>query len=331
MKRKIKGILLLINAVLLVAGCESTNKRSNSGVAEQLPTLPEKNAVKVIFETDFTFDVDDVGALAVLHGLQNEGKTSILAVSYNEVQKKAADAIDAINTWYNRGGIPIGLYDKPLYGQDDRNHSWYINELAGMKHNIHDNVVDTSLNVYRKVLASQEDHSVIIVSAGFLNNLYDLLNDPEGYTLVQNKVKKLVVMGGLNNDTFNFVRHELADQSEYVLKNWPGPLMISDTGGNMITGETLSSSTPGNNPVRRAFELWTGSPDKGRASWDEITCLYGVLGTKFFKEFWLGTGSLKNGYKWVLKNPDRGYVTPSNYYTVEKEIERLMTLPPVKK
>lgn len=327
MIRKINMILLVLLALFFISGCKS----SNTGVTDQFTPLSDNNAVNVIFETDFTFDVDDVGALAVLHGLQNEGKARILAVSYNEVQKKAEEAIDAINTWYNRGDIPIGLYDKPLYGQDDRNHSWYINELAGMKHNINDNVVDTSLNVYRKVLASQEDHSVVILSVGFLNNLYDLLKDPEGYTLVEDKVKKLVVMGGLNNDTFNFVRHELVDQSEFVLENWPGQLMISDTGGSMITGETLSSTTPPNNPVRKAFELWTGHRKTGRASWDEITCLYGVLGTEYFKEFWLGTGSLKNRYKWVLKNPDRGYVTPLNYNTVENEIERIITLSPVKR
>jgi len=32
-----------------------------------------------------TLDVDDVGALATLHGLQTEGKVNILAVCYNEV------------------------------------------------------------------------------------------------------------------------------------------------------------------------------------------------------------------------------------------------------
>ena len=39
---------------------------------------------KIIFETDFTADVDDVGALTVLHALADRGEADILAVSYNE-------------------------------------------------------------------------------------------------------------------------------------------------------------------------------------------------------------------------------------------------------
>ena len=62
---------------------------------------------KVIFETDMCLDVDDVGALAVLHGLQTEGNVNLLGVCYNEVHPLAPDVIDAINTYYDRGTIPI--------------------------------------------------------------------------------------------------------------------------------------------------------------------------------------------------------------------------------
>ena len=65
-------------------------------------TLPKS----VIFETDMCTDVDDVGALAVLHALADSGEAEILAISFNEVHPSAADAICAINTWYNRDDIP---------------------------------------------------------------------------------------------------------------------------------------------------------------------------------------------------------------------------------
>jgi len=116
---------------------------------------------KVIYETDFTVDVDDVGALAVLHALADNGEAEILAVSYNEVQSRAADAIDAINTWYGRGDIPIGLYDKPL-ADPDYFHS-YIDPLAGMANDITDNWVGSSLDLYQRVLSEQPDNSVTIV------------------------------------------------------------------------------------------------------------------------------------------------------------------------
>jgi hypothetical protein len=146
---------------------------------------------------------------------------------------------------------------------------------------------------------------------------------------VQDKVKLLAVMGGLNNDGFNLSRHNLVDQSQFVLENWPGSLVTTDVGGDMITGETLTSTTPIHNPVRRAYELeWHQGPDIGRCSWDQVTVLYAVYGAKYYEEDWEGSGSLKNGYTWTFSKGIRGYAAPKNDQEVEDEIERLMTLEP---
>ena len=293
--------------------------------------LAQSDPVKVIFETDMTLDVDDVGALAVLHGLQTEGKVKLLGVCYNEVHPLAPDVIDAINTYYNRGTIPLGIYRKDLkdpdpadYFTEERNF-----DVDNMPHDPFDNMVADAVALYKHILKTQPDSSVVIISVGFLNNLHDLLMDPEGFALVKSKVKQLAVMGGLKNDGFNFTRHDLVDQSQYVLENWPGILVTTDVGGDMITGETLTSTTPIHNPVRRAYELeWHQGPDIGRCSWDQVTVLYAVYGTKYFKEDWEGSGSLKNGYTWTFSKGIRGYAAPKKDKEVEDEIERLMTLEP---
>jgi hypothetical protein len=303
---------------------------TNSVLAQSEIKNPEP-PINIIFETDMTTDVDDVGALAVLHGLEIEKKVNILGVCYNEVHPLAADVIDAINTYYNRGTIPIGIYRKNL---QDPDHSDYFSsernfDVDNMNHDSFDNIVAEAVAVYKHLLKTQEDNSVVIISVGFLNNLYDLLKDPEGFELVQRKIKLLAVMGGLNNDGFNLTRHGLVEQSQYVIENWPGTLVTTDIGGNMITGETLSSATPIYNPVRRAFELeWHQGPDIGRSSWDEVTVLYAVYGTKYFEEDWDGGGSLKNGYTWTFSKGQRGYAKPKNDKVVENEIERLLTLEP---
>ena len=281
--------------------------------------------VPVIYETDMCLDVDDVGALAVLHGLQNEGKVNLLAVCFNEVHPFGAAAIDAINTWYGRGDIPVGVYKDTLYKPDN---SWYLEGVAKFPHTLDNERAASALDTYRQVLADQPDNSVTIVSVGFLNNLYDLIKDPEGYALVEKKVKLLVAMGGLNNDGFNFSRHGLVDQTQYVIENWPGTLVTTDVGGRMITGETLTATTPVNNPVRRAYELRQG-PNTGRSSWDQVSVLYAVYGTQWFNETWEGGGSLRNGYTWKFKKGYRGYAAPKDDSQVRDEIERLMTLPPV--
>ena len=69
---------------------------------------------KVIFEIDMSTDVDDVGALATLHALADSGAAEILAISFNEVHPSAANAICAINTWYNRGDIPTRILHRIL-------------------------------------------------------------------------------------------------------------------------------------------------------------------------------------------------------------------------
>lgn len=293
--------------------------------------LAQSDPVNVIFETDMTLDVDDVGALAVLHGLQTEGKVNLLGVCYNEVHPLASNVIDAINTYYNRGTIPIGIYRKDLKDPDPSDYftSERNFDVDNMLHDSFDNIVTDAVAVYKHVLKKQADNSVVIISVGFLNNLHDLLKDPEGLELVQRKVKLLAVMGGLNNDGFNFTRHDLVDQTQYVIENWPGTLVTTDVGGDMITGETLTNTTPIHNPVRRAYELeWHQGPDIGRCSWDQVTVLYAIYGAKYFEEDWNGSGSLKNGYTWTFSKGHRGYAAPKNDKEVENEIERLMTLVP---
>lgn len=295
--------------------------------------------VKVIYETDMCLDVDDVGALAVLHGLQNEKKVNLLGVCYNEVHPLGASVIDAINTWYNRGNIPIGIYMNYDQAFKDPDPSDYFTreryfDLDNMPHDPFDNIVGCAIAVYKHILKNETDNSVVIISVGFLNNLYDLLKDPEGYALVKSKVKLLAVMGGLKDDDFNFTRHSLVDQTQYVIENWPGRLVITDEGSQMITGETLTATTPVNNPVRRAYELeWEQGPNVGRSSWDQVPVLYAVYGTKYYKEDWDGSGRLRDDegkpkFTWNLQKGHREYATPKDNKQIEDEIERLMTVPP---
>jgi len=328
MSFRIIGIyLILFITLLLFSSCEDSVTKSKDIIGLDIDVV----GVPVIYETDMTLDVDDVGALAVLHGLQKEEKVTILGVCYNEVHPLAPDAIDAMNSYYNRGTIPIGIYNKSLQNPDpsdyfssDRN-----NDVDNMEHDLSDNSVVDALEVYKQILASQEDNSVVIISVGFLNNLYDLLKDKKGHELVEKKVKLLAVMGGLHNDGFNFVRHNLVGQTEYVIENWPGTLVTTHVGGSMITGESLTRSTPQNNPIRKSYELeWGVGPHKGRSSWDQVTTLYAIYGTRYYKEEWEGNGSLSNGYKWEFSENYRGYAEPINDSQVEREIERLMTLAP---
>ena len=102
-----------------------------------------------------------------------------------------------------------------------------------------------------------------IVSVGFLNNLDDLLHVDTA--LVSRKVCELVIMGGRNNDDFNFVRHNLVGVTERVIRSWPTPFVVTDFGGDVRTGISLSHR-PAANPVREAYFRWFDGAYKGRSS-----------------------------------------------------------------
>lgn len=300
------SIILILLFVLPLAGQEITPK-------------------KIIYETDMCLDVDDVGGLAILHALANNGEAEILGVSFNEVHPSGAATIDAINTWYGRGDIPIGVYKGVLNNPDG---SGYLDAVAKFPHDLDNNSAMSSLELYRQVLSQQPDSSVTIISVGFLNNINDLLlAEPE---LVARKVKELVQMAGVNNDGFNLVRHNLVSASQNVIENWPTPLVISQEGSSILTGDNLQSA-PEENPVREAFYKFFGNSFKGRPSWDEMAVLYGVRGTRnYFNLISSGTGSLSNGYVWHMKPGFRSYLT--NRYgnsTYEKIIEELMDQLPI--
>ncbi|MCY3621273.1 MAG: nucleoside hydrolase [Gammaproteobacteria bacterium] len=279
---------------------------------------------RIILETDMTFDVDDVGALAVLHALADDGRAKIIAVNYNEVHENGASAIDAINTWYGRSDIPVGVYRSELPDPDP---SRYLDHLAAFPRRLTADGAPDALDVYRRVLNDQPDGSVTIVSVGFLNNLADLLRAETD--LVASKVEKLVVMGGRHNDGFNLVRHGLVDTTQEVIENWPTPLAISDYGGRVHTGATLAD-TSADNPVREAYFRWFGGRFEGRSSWDQVAVLYAIYGAgDWFEDVASGTGSLRNGYSWQLKSGWRTYVGPKRSEEGFVDlIERLMVEPP---
>ena len=179
------------------------------------------------------------------------------------------------------------------------------------------------------MLSEQPDNSVTIISVGFLNNLYDLLTAES--ELVAQKVTELVVMALLIDDPYNTVRHDLIDKSEYVIHNWPTPLVISQHGESVQTGARLAE-TPAENPVREAYYRRFNGQYKGRSSWDQIAVLYGVRGlSDYFTEVTDGTGRLSNGYTWEMKDGFRSYLkvrlSDSEFVRI---IENLMIKPPKK-
>ena len=274
-------ILLLVNVAPL------------SSVAES-PTIP-----RILFDTDMATDCDDAGALGVLHALADNGECEILATVVSSLNPTASAAVETINTYYHRPGLPVGA----VRGSGAKVTSRFTDRLASaFPHHFHEGVeVPDALLVYRDILEQQADHSVTIVTVGYLTNLRNLMQIPtseghlSGIDLIQAKVKKWVCMGGnfigqpavddLKLDNVNF-RRDAASAFE-VIRHWPvkvdfaGREVCSIPSG--LEAGAVLVGTPAGNPVRMAYESYFGGPGRSRHVADLVTVLYAVRG---LRDYW---------------------------------------------
>src|SRR6185437_1385424 len=248
---------------------------------------------RVIFDTDMGPDYDDVGAITLLHAFADSGKAAILATMASNKYEGIAAVIDVFNTWFHRPNIPIGVPREWAVDQKDWQH-WTDTILAKYPHAIRENAqAEDAVALYRRILAKQPDHSVVIITTGFFTNLSNLLqsrgdssSNLSGKQLVDKKVKKLVSMGGIFplGREFNVASDSIA--SAYVFDHWPTPILLSgfEIGVKIKTGLPLvNNAAIQNSPVKDVFRICLPMAKEdagGRSSWDETAVLVGVAGYK---------------------------------------------------
>ncbi len=312
-------------------------------IAASYAAFPQKTkSEKIILDTDFGNDCDDAGALAILHQMAYQGQAEILATMYPMNDEWGAAAIDAVNTYYGKPNIPIGTY-KGSYEYKGKHNDFYNSKLAtGFPNDLKTgkNAPD-AVSLYRQILASQKDKSVIIVVVGPQRLVADLLlskpdsfSKLDGMALVKKKVKKLVSMGAEypRGDEWNI--KICPDGAQLVAEQWPTPIVYSgfEIGKPIMTGERLITETPETNPVRLAFE---SNPmvdaKKNRHSWDETAVLFGVRG---FRDYWtIGTGKIKieadGKNEWSPGGKSRHYlIAKKSVADMKKIIEDMMVAAP---
>jgi inosine-uridine nucleoside N-ribohydrolase len=250
--------------------------------------------VKIIFDTDFGPDYDDVGALAFLHAMADSGKAEILATVASNKNNLTAPSIEVVNKYFRREELPIGA--PKTTGVDIRSpQHWTDSIVAKYPHLISStDEVEDAVAVYRRILEKMPDNSVTIITVGFLTNLKNLLNSKpdnisglSGRELVTRKVNLLVSMAGSFPSGREFNIYTDSVSSEGLFENWPGKIIFtgSEIGSKIFTGLRLINSDIRNSPVKDVFRISIplSEEDKnGRMSWDETAVLIGVYGTRNF-------------------------------------------------
>ena len=76
--------------------------------------------IPLIFDTDIGNDCDDVLALGMIHALQTRNRCRLVAVTITKDHDQCAPFVDAVNTFYGRGEIPIGVCRSGVTPQQSR-------------------------------------------------------------------------------------------------------------------------------------------------------------------------------------------------------------------
>ena len=154
---------------------------------------------------------DDVAALKKLCLYVKAGKCTLLGVNCDREGDWNAQMIKVMLSYYGCGSVPIGLErtypdssphifidycDREKW--DTIKKDWTPKSVWSNKDYQKcnpDSLLD-GYDFYCELLRKADDHSVTIISIGFMTTLSRLLSTPEGIDLVTKKVNKIYVMGG---------------------------------------------------------------------------------------------------------------------------------------
>jgi len=255
-------------------------------------TAMAADPVRLIFDTDMGNDVDDVLALGMIHALQSRGVCDLIAVTVTKDHELAGPFVDAVNTFYGRPHIPVGVVrhgathdeGKFLKLVRDRRHPHTLKRSAD---------APNAVVLLRKVLAAQPDGSVVIVQVGFATNLARLLASPvdsacplTGKELVAKKVKLVSAMfgaykaeGGASTHREYNVVEDLPAAKKFAA-DWPTPIVFSGFEvGLAVTYPAVSIEKDfgycKNHPLSEAYRLYDPPPHE-RPCWDLTSVLYAV-------------------------------------------------------
>jgi inosine-uridine nucleoside N-ribohydrolase len=248
-----------------------------------------REPVRIIFDTDMGNDVDDAMALAMLHALETRGECRVLAVTLTKNHPLSGPFVDALNTFYGRGEIPVGV--RRVGGTNDEVHYLPLAEQRDegqlrYPHKLDNATAPDAVELLRKTLAAQPDGTVVLVQVGFFYNFASLLDAPADRELVQKKVRLLCLMGGSfqtiegNRHFLEYNVHSEILPAQKLARDWPTPTVWSGFEiGNALHYPAVSIERDFNyaphHIIAEAYRLYQPPPHE-RPTWDLTAALYAV-------------------------------------------------------
>lgn len=255
---------------------------------------PKPEPVRIIFDTDMGNDIDDALALSVIHALQTRGECQLLGVTVSKDNPYCAPFIDAVNEFYGRGAIPIGMIRDGKEQEDGK----FVRQVSQARDGDklrypHDltsgDDAPEAVALLRQLLAATPEKSVVLVVVGFSTNMARLLESgPDsaspltGRELVARHCCLLSMMAGMFTDPRQkeYNVHIDLPSANKVFAEWPTEIVASGFEiGRAIKYPAASIEHDfafvAHHPVQEAYTLYMQMP-YDRETWDLTSVLYAV-------------------------------------------------------
>lgn len=252
---------------------------------------------RLIYDDDCSLDVDCVATLPILYTLEGRGEVKVLAM--------VADSADPFSAPVMRLFAKYGGHPKTLIGANQSNDPatalckkntcndsvWAEKLVARFDPGDTRAKFPDCVQVYRRVLAKQPNHSVDIVVTGFatcLNQLLashaDTISALSGAELVKQKVKLLSVMGGRYPEGIEWNFECDAPEFHALFSKWtrqdgyPPVYLNGFANGEHVLAGAPATALPTVNPTRYGMQL--AGTDQ-RPMWDMLSVLFAARGEAY--------------------------------------------------
>ena len=310
-------VLTMGPLVLTMVFCSNMVLTSCSDKDETATQIQDKaytGVPLVIFDTDIGSSADDLFALEMLYRYDEQQLCQLLCVVVDREGETNADFADVMNTYFGHPDVPIGLVQDGIKNPKvwiDYAHVAYMTEADDTTpmflRTIDQNEMrPDGYKLYRRLLAQQPDHSVSIVSTGFVTCLAQLLQSEadeysalSGVELVHQKVKCIYLQGGVFGDAeesdFNFAQGITFAQAFFDL--WPkdvdmvfSPMEVGQTVEYTPEQVIADVSWTDRHPIKQVY--MTCDCNTGQRMWDPMCVIQAVEGDSLFSLSKRGTISI---------------------------------------
>lgn len=298
----------------------------------------------IIIDTDLGSSTDDVATICMAYSYMRQSRAELLGIVVDRMGEQNAVFADVLNTYFGFSDIPIGLcrngVENPQIFTDYAHIAEKKRADGSPLFARSQTMFEDDYKVYRKILASQPDNSVTVLSIGFLTSLANLLTSSpdeysqlDGVSLVAQKIKRIIVMGGKFDETDKNGEYNIQQSGRFAetfFRLLPSSIPVDYSpeavGNALYWTKTEILQTLAHRNVHPLKQIYLDCPeDPYQRMWDPLTIIQAVEGDGYFSWSPQGNVSLQNDYTLTFTPCDSG---KSRYQIcgTEEQIQKWMAL-----